>query len=248
MPLGSAAAEPAEPGEPTKPTGGPERPGLKGEITVLEPTRVQRALARRAAETRATIPDLELGIDVDAEPALAAVRDCGCSLTAVIVRACALALREHPGVNAGYRDGHYELYSRVNVAVTVQTDQATLTPTLLDADTKPLSQLSAELDAFTARARSGELGPPELAGATFTVTNLGQTGVTWASALVTAPQAAGVAAGAVRAVPVLRGGAVVPGHTIGLTLACDSRILFAAAAGRFLTTVAARLERCTRGD
>src|ERR1019366_2305460 len=88
---------------------------LKGETTVLEPTRAERAIARRNAETRATVPDLELGTEVEIDPALAAA---GASLTAVLVRACALALRDHPRANAAYRDGHYELYSRVNVAVT----------------------------------------------------------------------------------------------------------------------------------
>ncbi len=219
-----------------------DQQGLKGETRVHELTRAQRTIVRRTAETRATIPDLELGAEVEVGTALALARERGCSFTAVLVRACADALREHPGANAAYRDGHYELYSRVNVGVTVPTEQAYLTPTLLDADTKPVAHLDAELRAVTSRAQAGELTPPELAGATFTLTHLGQPGVTWASAFITPPQAASLAAGAVRAVPVVRDGTVMPGYVIGLTLACDGRILFGARAASFLATVAQRLE------
>jgi pyruvate dehydrogenase E2 component (dihydrolipoamide acetyltransferase) len=220
-----------------------DHPGLKGEITLQEPSRAQRTIARRAAETRATIPDLELGAEVDADAAMALVRERGCSFTAVLVKACATALRGHPQANAAYRDGHYEMYSRVNIGVTVLTDEAYIAPTVLDADTKSLEQLTAELDAVSARAQAGELTPPELAGATFTVTDLGEHGVSWASALITPPQAGALVAGAVRTVPRLRDGVLATGHLLSLTLACDSRILFGARAAGFLAGVAAELER-----
>jgi pyruvate dehydrogenase E2 component (dihydrolipoamide acetyltransferase) len=213
---------------------------LKGDTTVLEPTRAERAIARRTAETRATVPDLELGAEVDIAPALAAAGQ-DCSLAAVLVRACALALRASPRANAAYRDGHYELYSRVNVAVTVATEDAYASPTILDADTKPLPTLDAELTMLTERARSGELTPPQLAGATFTLTDLGPWGVDRPGTLVSPPQAAALAAGAVRTVPVIHEGAVVPGQTLSLTLACDSRILFGVHAARFLANVCEQL-------
>jgi pyruvate dehydrogenase E2 component (dihydrolipoamide acetyltransferase) len=218
---------------------------LKGETTVLEPTRAERAIARRTAETRATVPDLELGADVDIEPALAVAVAHDCSLQAVLVRACALALRAHPRANAAYRDGRYELYSRVNVALTVETEDGYLSPTVLDADTKPLPVLSSELATLIERARAGELTPPELAGATFTLTDLAAWGVARAGAMVSAPQAAALAAGAVRAVPVVHGGAVVPGHMLSLTLAGDSRILFGAHAASFLAGVCDQLAGAT---
>lgn len=216
-------------------------PALKGDTTIVQPTRTERAIARRTAETRATVPDSELGADVDIEPALAAADAAGCPLRALLVRACALALRAHPRANAAYRDGRYELYSRVNVAVTVPTDEGYVSPTVLDADTKPLAELGAELAALTERARAGALTPPQLAGATFTLTDLGEWSVARAGALVASSQAAALAAGAVRAVPVVAGGAIVSGHLLSLTLACDSRILFGAHAARFLDAVCAQL-------
>jgi pyruvate dehydrogenase E2 component (dihydrolipoamide acetyltransferase) len=217
-------------------------PGLKGVSSVREPSRAERTVGRRTAEARATVPDLELGADVNAEPALAAADAAGCSFTAVLVAACAAALREHPRANAAYRDGRFELYSRVNVAVTVATEDAYLAPTVLDADTKSLQVLEAELSELSARTRAGDLTPPQTAGATFTLSDFGSQGVHRAGALITPPQAAAMAAGAVREVAAVRDGSVIAGHAVSLTLACDSRILFGAAAARFLAAIAGRLE------
>jgi pyruvate dehydrogenase E2 component (dihydrolipoyllysine-residue acetyltransferase) len=221
---------------------GTEPHALKGETQIQEPSRAERAIARRHAETRATVPDLELGATVDAEAALVQAREHGCTMTAVLARACALALAEHPRANGAYRDGQYEFHSRVNVALAVQTDDGYVAPTLLDADRKPLAQLGAEFERAAARARAGQLTPPELAGATFTLADLGEYRITRASAFLVASQAATIAAGAVRPAPVVRDGAVVAGHTIGLTLACDGRILFGAHAALFLSDVAERIE------
>jgi pyruvate dehydrogenase E2 component (dihydrolipoamide acetyltransferase) len=218
-----------------------DRP-LKGQTTVEEPDRAGRAIARRSAETRATVPDLELSVDVDAGALLESARQVGCSTTAVLVSACARALREHPRANGAYRDGRYELYSRVNVAVAIQTGDAQLAATMLDADAKSLTVLDDELGRLAERARSGELTPPEQAGATFTLFDLGQFGIHRAGALVTPPQAAALCAGAVRAVPIVRDGSVVPGHELALTLACDHRILFGAHAAGFLARIAGLLQ------
>jgi pyruvate dehydrogenase E2 component (dihydrolipoamide acetyltransferase) len=222
--------------------------GLKGEITVQEPTRAERTIARRSAEARATVPDLELSVEVEVSSALARAEEEVAPAhrhiwTSVLVRACALALRAHPLANGAYRDGHYELYSRVNVGVVMQTDEGFITPTVLDADRKPLAQVSGELETLAARAQAGALTPPELAGATCTLTDLGDFGVTRAGALLVPPHAVALAAGAVKDTPVVRDGAVVPGRILSLTLACDGRILFGARAARFLDTLTAALER-----
>ena len=221
----------------------PELSPLKGEVTVVEPDRVERALARRSAETRATVPDFELGTDVAADACLALAKDRGWSVTAQAVKACATALRETPRANAGYRDGHFELYSRVNVGVTIATEGGQVTPTLLDADAKSVAALDEELAGLRERARTASLTPPELAGATFTFTDLGEYGVTRPGVLITPPQAAALAAGAIHEVAVVREDAVVGGHQLSLALACDHRILYGARAARFLARVAELLER-----
>ncbi len=233
----------------------PAAGGLKGVLTVQEPTRAEGTIARRSAEARATIPDLELSAEVEVSSALALageIASAGSSMdhsagsqawTSVLVRASALALRAHPLANASYRDGHYELYSRVNVGVVVQTGEGFITPTVLDADRKPLLQISRELETLAARARAGELTPPELAGATCTLTDLSDFSVTRAGALLVPPHAAALAAGAVKQTPVVRDGAVVPGRVLSMTLACDGRILFGARAAGFLDTLTGALER-----
>jgi pyruvate dehydrogenase E2 component (dihydrolipoamide acetyltransferase) len=215
---------------------------LKGDADVREPGRAGRAIARRSAETRATVPDLDLATDVDADSLLMLAQREGCSATAVLVSACALALRAFPRVNAAYRDGRYEQYSRVNVSVMIQTEDLPVAATVLDADTKSLAELEGELSRLGARARAGELTPPEQAGATFTLTDLGGHGVDRVGALVTPPQAAALTAGAIHAAPRVRDGAVVAGHELTLALACDHRIVFPAQAAAFLARVARTLE------
>jgi len=222
---------------------GGEPTGLRGETRIQEPDRGQRAIARRTAEIRATIPDLELGVEVDIGATLTLGRARGVGLSALLMRATALALRAHPSANGAYRDGRFELYSRVNVGVVIQGPGNYVTPTVLDADTKSLEQLTEELERISARARAGELTPPELAGATFTLSDLSELGVDRWSALVTPPHAGALTAGALRTVPVLREGAIVPSARINLTLGCDHRILFGAQAAAFLRDVVTALER-----
>ncbi len=207
---------------------------LKGETTVEEPDRAGRAVARRSAEIRATVPDLELSVDADAGGLIARAEAEGCSATALLIGACATALREFPRVNGAYRDGRYERYSRVNVGVMILTGDSQLIATMLDADTKSPSELGEEARRLMARARAGELTPPEQAGATFTFHDLGEQGIHRAAGLVIPGQAATLTAGAVRALPVLRDGAVVPGHQLTLTLTTDHRIVFGAQAAGFL--------------
>jgi pyruvate dehydrogenase E2 component (dihydrolipoamide acetyltransferase) len=216
---------------------------LKGDSTVEEPDRTARAIGRRAAEIRATVPDLELGRDVDAGAALELVRSGDASLTAILTRAAALALRELPWANAAYRDGRFERYGRVNVGITVQAGESSqLIAAVLDADTKPLAELTEEIERLSARARDGELTPPEQAGTTFTLSDMSaHPGAQRWSALVISPQAAALTAGAPFAAPVLRDGAVVPGELISLTLACDHRILFGARAATLLAAIAERV-------
>ena len=209
----------------------------KGTVRVQEPTRAERATARRGAESRATVPDFELAAVLDATALRAAAGPP--SLTALLVRAAALALREHPRVNAAYRDGAFELYSRVNVGVAL----GPTTPTVTDADAKTAAEIDAELRALETAVRAGTITSPELAGATFTVYDLGSLGVASGSLPVIPPQAAMLAAGAVREVPVVRDGAIFPGHEMTLTLACDQRILDVATAAGFLTRLRALLER-----
>jgi pyruvate dehydrogenase E2 component (dihydrolipoamide acetyltransferase) len=162
------------------------------------------------------------------------------SLTAVLVRACALALREHPRANAAYRDGQFELYSRVNVALTLPGESGLSAGTVFDADARSLPELTHTIADLRARAES--LRQPERAGATFTVTQHEEGGVAWELPLVRSGQAAALAAGVVREAAVVRAGATVPGHLMTIVLACDHRILHGSRAARLLSRIKELLE------
>jgi pyruvate dehydrogenase E2 component (dihydrolipoamide acetyltransferase) len=161
------------------------------------------------------------------------------------MRACALALREFPRANGSYRDGAFELYSRINIGVVIAAEDTYTIPTVLDADQKSLGELTDELGRLAARAVAGELSAPELAGATFTLWHPGTDGVASATPVIVPSQAAALAAGAVRELAIVDGGAVTPGRAMTLTLACDHRILYGTVASRFLGRIKTLIQEGT---
>jgi pyruvate dehydrogenase E2 component (dihydrolipoamide acetyltransferase) len=214
----------------------------------VELTRVQQRIAARMAESRAVVPDfaLEVEIDMDACVALrdelAAHTDPVPSINDMVVKACAVALLGHPRVNGSYRDGGFELHDQVNVGFAVAATDALLVPVIRGADAKRLAEIASEARALAAKARDGSIAPPELSGATFTVSNLGMFGITRFTAVINPPQAAILAVGAVQERAVVRDGALTIGHTMSATLASDHRILYGADAAGFLAEVRKRLE------
>jgi pyruvate dehydrogenase E2 component (dihydrolipoamide acetyltransferase) len=227
----------------------------KGEATTVELSRTQRTIARRMAESKATIPDFTLQVDVDMELCVELRAELkrlshvdAPTYNDMIVKACALALREHPRANGSYRDGRFELHSRVNVGVAVAvasedpTAGALVVPTVFDADTKALGEIARETRALAERVRAGTVTPPELSGGTFTVSNLGMYGIAGFTAIVNPPQAAILAVGSVEPRAVVRDGQLVARHKMSLTLACDHRILYGADAALFLARVRELLE------
>jgi pyruvate dehydrogenase E2 component (dihydrolipoamide acetyltransferase) len=216
--------------------------GLKGEIAVTELDRQERTLARRSAESRATIPTVEYSNIVGVDALLQREIEVGCGVTAAVIAATAHALRTIPRVNGSYRDGRYELYSRVNVGVTLISEGLHVTPTILDADAKPAAAIGGELGDFYARARETELHPSELTGATFTVVDSSEYDIVAVTPLILPPQAGALAFGPIRDVPVLHDGQVVPGCTMQLSLAVDNRIVYGHHAAAFLEEVKSFLE------
>jgi pyruvate dehydrogenase E2 component (dihydrolipoamide acetyltransferase) len=252
-PPGAAPAAPqaAAPAGPTP--GAREKPETaKGQFEVVEPTKVQQTIARRMAESKATAPHFYLQAEIDMSAAfegrkrlkeMAAEGEVVPTFNDMVVKACALGLREHPRANAAYRDGHFEFYSRVNVGVAVAAPDALIVPTVFDADLKGLRQISAETKALAARVRDGSITPPELSGATFTVSNLGMYGISNFHAVINTPQAGILAVGELKAKPVVADdGSIEARQMMGVTLACDHRILYGADGAVFLRRVRALLE------
>ena len=254
-PTAAAPAPAPAPAAPAKEIPGPVVSGDagsgKGEVTVVELTRTQQVIARRMAESKATIPDYTVTTEVDMEAAVSLREQMKAAATEtlrapsfndMVVKAAALALREIPKANGGYRDGKWELYSRVNVGIAVATDDALIVPTVFDADKKALGEISRDARALAARVRAGRITPPELSGATFTVSNLGMFGTTEFTAVIVPGQAGILSVGALRDTPVVRGGQIVPGKRMSVTITADHRILNGAEAAQFVARIRELLE------
>jgi pyruvate dehydrogenase E2 component (dihydrolipoamide acetyltransferase) len=220
----------------------------KGEVEVVELNRLQQTVARRMSESKATVPHFYLSMDIDMSEAvkmrgqLKQVVEEGRpapTYNDMVVKACGLALREFPRANGAYRDGKVELYSRVNVGIAVAGRDALVVPTIFDADRKSLGEVAVEARELAGKVREGTVTPPELSGGTFTVSNLGMYGIDNFSAVINPPQAALLAVGAVAAKPVVDdvSGAIVSRQLMGVTLACDHRILYGADGAQFLARV-----------
>jgi pyruvate dehydrogenase E2 component (dihydrolipoamide acetyltransferase) len=205
---------------------------------------MQQTIARRMAESKATIPDFTLLADVDMQECVRLraelkriSKDEAPTYNDMVVKACALALREHPRANASYRDGALALHSRINIGVAVAAQEALVVPTVFDADTKALGEIARETRALAARVRDATITPPELGGGTFTVSNLGMYGITSFTAIINPPQAAILSVGAVqqRAVAIDEGLALRQMMT--LTLVCDHRVLYGADAADLMARI-----------
>jgi pyruvate dehydrogenase E2 component (dihydrolipoyllysine-residue acetyltransferase) len=257
--LESGVAAPAAPAAPATAPPAPPTPGVaekpetaKGQVEVVELTKLQQTVARRMAESKATAPHFYLQAEIDMTAAVEGRAKLKASakegevvptFNDMIVKACALALREHPRANGAYRDGKIELYSRVNVGVAVAARDALVVPTVFDADQKGLRRIATETRALAARVRDGQITPPELSGGTFTVSNLGMYGISNFHAVINTPQAGILAVGEVKAKPVVTdSGEIEPRQLMGVTLACDHRILYGADGAVFLARVRELLE------
>jgi pyruvate dehydrogenase E2 component (dihydrolipoamide acetyltransferase) len=244
-PPGATLGEAAAPGTAEKPE------TAKGTVTYEELSKLQSTVSRRMAESKATAPHFYLEAEVDMTRAVEArgrVKELAApdlnvpSFNDMVVKACGLALREHPRANGAYRDGRFELYSRVNVGIAVAARDALVVPTVFDADRKGLWQIGNESRALAERVRDGSITPPELSGATFTVSNLGMFGIDTFSAVINPPQAAILAVGAIEERPVVDDGRIATAHLMRVNLACDHRILYGAQGAEFLARIVGLLE------
>lgn len=247
---GEIATTPSEVARQSMPSSDVAAVHAKGETATHELSRVQRTVARRMAESRATVPDFELRSEVDMSEVVALreglreVTDPLPSYNDFVVKAAALALREFPRVNGAYRDATVETYSRINVGVAVAADEALVVPTIFDADRLSLGEISRKSRELAGRVRDRSIAPADLGGGTFTVSNLGMYGVDSFSAVINPPQAAILAVGSLKPRAIVdEAGHVVARPTIVLTLACDHRVLYGADGARFLARVRELLER-----
>jgi pyruvate dehydrogenase E2 component (dihydrolipoamide acetyltransferase) len=228
-------------------------PPLDGD-TRVEPTRLQALIARRMAESKATIPHFQVQTEVEMSAALAfrkelkalaAARDIPApSLNDLIVKASALALRRFPRANGSYADGGFVLHGAVNVGIAVASEDALVVPVLHGADGLTLGEIAVRTRRLAAAVRDGTVTPPQLSGGTFTVSNLGMYGMTAITPVVNPPQAAILGVGAIRELLARDAdGTIVDRRLLTLTLSCDHRILYGADAARFLAAIRELLQQ-----
>lgn len=217
-------------------------------------SQMRKTIARRLSESKYSSPHFYLTADVDMERAVAfrkrinevaeQLGQSKISFNDLITKASAIALRRHPAVNASYLEdeGVVRYHEDVHVAVAVAIDEGLLTPVIRDADRKGLSEIAAETRDLATRARDRQLEPSDWEGSTFSTSNLGMFGIEEFTAIINPPNSCILAIGAIRDVPVVKDGEVVPGKRMKLTLSCDHRLVDGATGAEFLTTVRSLLE------
>ena len=211
-------------------------------------TQMRKAIARATVQSKAPVPHFYLMREIDMEAAeqfrrqFKKERQSHPSMTDLLIKAVALALRKHPELNVSYAGEAIRRYERVDIGVAVGLEDGLIPPVIRDCGSKTLETISAESQVLIARAKQKRLQPQEYSGATFSISNLGMFGVDNFLAVLIPPQAASLAVGAVRDVPVVIAGAVKAGRSMQVTLSCDHRAIDGVMGAEFLTELKRILE------
>ncbi|MEZ7837703.1 MAG: dihydrolipoamide acetyltransferase family protein [Flavobacteriales bacterium] len=219
------------------------------ELYTEEPvSQMRKVIARRLAESKFTAPHFYLSISVDmdnaisARKAINALPDTKVSFNDLIVKACAMALREHPTVNSSWRADVIRRNQHVNIGVAIAVEDGLLVPVVRYTDTKSLSDISTEVKEFAQKAKDKKLQPADWEGSTFTISNLGMFGIDEFTAIINTPDACILAVGGIQQIPVVKDGQVVPGNVMKLTLSCDHRVVDGASGAAFLNMLKTYLQ------
>ncbi|MCI1753560.1 MAG: pyruvate dehydrogenase complex dihydrolipoamide acetyltransferase [Flavobacteriales bacterium] len=218
-------------------------------FTEVPVSQMRKTIAKRLAESKFSAPHFYLTIAVDMGNAMAAreainkaVAPDKISFNDLVVKACAMALRQHPKVNSSWLGDKIRYNEHVHIGVAVAVEEGLLVPVVRFADTKPLRTIGAEVREFAKRAKDKKLQPQDWEGNTFTISNLGMFGIDEFTAIINPPDACILAVGAIMDTAVVKGGAVVPGHIMKVTLSCDHRVVDGVTGAMFLNSVRDSLE------
>ena len=246
------AATPAPAPAPTAAQSAPVAAGPDSEEIAL--TRLRQAIGRRMVESKTTVPHFYVTTEVDMVAALALRKQINetlpdeqkVSVNDLIVKAAALALRDFPNLNAAFAGDKIVRHKRINVGSAVAVEGGLLTVVQKDTDTSTLSKVASDNRAMIARAREGKMKPDDVEGGTFTVSNLGAFDVDHFIAIINPPDAAILAVGSAREVPVVVGGQLAVGTRMKATISADHRVTDGAEAARFMQRFKALLEQPMR--
>jgi pyruvate dehydrogenase E2 component (dihydrolipoamide acetyltransferase) len=216
-------------------------------------SQIRATIARRMAASKAPVPHFYVTSEVAMDRAWELREELNAlegqprlSVNDLVVRACALTLMQHPGVNASFQGESIRAWHRAHIGIAVALDEGLITPVLRDCQAKSLARIAVEARDLAERARARKLRAPEMSGATFSISNLGMFDVTEFSAIINPPEGAILAVGSVRRVPVIDGDRVEIGRRLSLTLSCDHRVMDGAMGARFLQDLKRLLEEPLR--
>ncbi len=211
-------------------------------------SQMRRTIARRLGESKFTAPHFYLTIAIDMERAIASrqqineVAPVKISFNDLVVKATAVALRQHPAINVSWLGDVIRRHHEVHIGVAVAVEEGLLVPVIRHADQKTLSQLNSEIQVLAQKAKERKLSPDEMTGNTFTISNLGMFDIESFTAIINPPDACILAVGTITEQPVVKGGTIVPGHIMKVTLSCDHRVVDGATGAKFLQTLKKLLE------
>ncbi len=220
----------------------------------VTPTKLRQTIAKRMVASKQTVPHFYVTTEIDMAEAMALraklntlVDEAGkISVNDLVLKAAAIALTHFPGINASFGENVIVRHGTVNMGIAVALEQGLITVVVAEADRKPLAQIAREAKDIVNRAKNGKARPEEMQGSTFTVSNLGMFDVDEFVAIINPPEAAILAVGSVRDVPLVKNGQVVPGKTMKVTISADHRVTDGAEAAKFLQEVKKNLEEPLR--
>ena len=211
-------------------------------------SQMRKVIAKRLAESKFTAPHYYLNVEFDMENAIAfrqqynSLPDTKISFNDIVVKACALALKQHPQVNSQWFDDRMQLNNHVHIGVAVAVPDGLVVPVVRFANEQSLPQIGAAVKDYAVKARNKKLTPQEMEGSTFTISNLGMFGIESFTSIINQPNSAILSVGAIKEKPVVKNGQIVVGNTMKLTMACDHRTVDGATGSEFLLTLKGYIE------
>jgi pyruvate dehydrogenase E2 component (dihydrolipoamide acetyltransferase) len=218
-------------------------------VVELPLTPMRKVIAQRLVQAKQQIPHFYVSQDIDVEKMVETKKEMDAGALKItfndfVVRACALALKEHPIVNTGFDADRSVIlqYQAIDISVAVTLPEGLITPIVKNADQKGLKEISKEVKELVQKAKGGKLKLEEFQGGSFTVSNLGMFGVADFSGIINPPQSAILAVSGIRDLPVVKEGKVVPGKVMRVTLSCDHRVIDGVNGALFINCVKHYLE------
>ncbi len=211
-------------------------------------SQMRKVIARRLGESKFTAPHFYLTVEINMGVAIAARKEINelspvrISFNDIIVKACAVALRQHPAINSSWLGDRIRRNNNINIGVAVAVEEGLLVPVINHADMKSLSQIKVEVKALAEKAKNRKLQPDEMTGNTFTISNLGMFDIEEFTAIINTPDSCILAVGSIVEKPIVKDGELAIGNMMKVTLSCDHRVVDGATGAQFLQTLKGILE------